>query len=172
MSWTEYLRKHKHTNKSEDDIYLDYYNKCLCNKNFENEILDEIEYEAKLDNSENNKAREINKYHKQYNKKYYLENEEKIRKKNKEYYLNNKEKLQEKRREYYLKNKKQIKKKYCLKNKKYQKQYYLENKEKIKQRTRERYLKNKEKLKEIRRGLYLKKKLKTASFNLGKKIIG
>lgn len=62
MSWTEYLRKHKHTNKSEDDIYLEYYNECLCNEDFENEILDEIEYHARLDNLEDNKARQINKY--------------------------------------------------------------------------------------------------------------
>ena len=66
MSWTEYLKKHKHINKSEDDIYLDYYNKYLCNEDFENEILDEIEYESQLDNLENNKARDKRKYNKQY----------------------------------------------------------------------------------------------------------
>ena len=91
MNWTEFLKieRRKDFNKSEDDIYLDYYNQYLCNEDFENEILNEIEYEAKLDNLENNKARDKKKYHRQY----YLKNKEKILASRKKQYEENKEKI-------------------------------------------------------------------------------
>ncbi len=129
MNWTEYLRieKRKDFNKSEDDIYLDYYNQYLCNEDFENEILDEIEYEAKLDNLEDDKARDKRKYHKQY----YLENKRKLleyqKEYSKEYYLKNKEYFKEYHKQYYLENKEKNREK----RREYHKQYRLKNKEKI-----------------------------------------
>jgi len=86
---------------------------------------------------------------KEYHKKYYLKNKEKIDKKHKEYYLKNKEK----RKEYLLKNKKRIKERkkiYLLKNKekliKKRKENYLLNKEKILKRNKKWFLKNKTKV--------------------------
>ena len=163
MNWTEYLRieKRKDFNKSEDDIYLDYYNKYLCSEDFENEILDEIEYEAKLDNLENDKARDKKKYHKEY----YLKNKKHLKEYQisygKEYREKNKEELKVKRIEFYKKNKekfKEINKQRYLKYKEKRKEYREKNKEKFKE-YRE---KNKEELKvkriEYRKQYKLKKK--------------
>jgi hypothetical protein len=138
MNWTEFLKieRRKDFNKSEDDIYLDYYNQYLCNEDFENEILNEIEYEAKLDNLENNKARDKKKYHRQY----YLKNKESIKKQQKEYCLNNKEKIKEYSNKYYSNNKRKIleyQKEYRLNHKKKIKEYYLENKGKVLKQQRE-----------------------------------
>jgi hypothetical protein len=106
---------------------------------------------------------------KEYNKKYYSKNKEKIRQYLKEYNLKNKEKIKQKKKEYNLKNKekiKQKKKEYYLKNKekmnKLSEKYYLKNKEKMNKLSREWYLKNKEKVtiwsKEYYKKWYLKNK--------------
>ena len=77
---------------------------------------------------------------KEHNKKYRLENKEKIKQQKKEYYLKNKENF----KKYSLKNKEKIKQQ----KKEYNKKYHLKNREKILSRKKEyskkRYLKNKE----------------------------
>ena len=92
-------------------------------------------------------------YHNEYNKKYYLNNKDKIKEYEKKNYLRNSERRKEYSRQYRLKNKKKIKEyieEYRLKNADKIKAYYEKNKEK----RREYYLKNKDK----RKAYLLKKK--------------
>ena len=81
---------------------------------------------------------------KEYNKKYYQDNKNKIIEQQKEYCKINKQQINKQKKEYYQNNKEQIsekQKKYCKinkekiseKRKKYHKKYYLENNQQIKQ---------------------------------------
>ena len=87
---------------------------------------------------------------KEYDKKYYENNKDKI----KEYYENNKDKINEQRKEYYENNKDKIneqRKEYREKNKdklkEYNKEYYENNKDKKKEYLKEYREKNKDKMK-------------------------
>ena len=106
----------------------------------------------------------------EYKKKYYLKNRDKVNEYKRKYYLKNKKYW----KEYYLKNTDKLLKKhkeYNLKNKEkareYRKKYYLNNKEKLLKYTRERYKTDLNfKLKHnyrVRIRLALKGKLKSAS---------
>lgn len=123
--------------------------KCLINKNIEEfyknkKIKSGYESKCKLCILE---ERKNNEEVKEYNKKYYKENKEKIYKKridkNKEYYILKKEEILEKRKIYYINNKDIIddKNKEYVKNNKeylneYKKNWRYKNSEKIKDRHR------------------------------------
>lgn len=91
---------------------------------------------------------------KEYNKKYYLENKDKIRKQNKDY--------REKNKEYY---------------KKYQHQYYLKNRNKFKEHARKYYQQNRVKIlnqnRQYKKEYYLKLKAKKIKeiVNINKNIV-
>lgn len=102
---------------------------------------------------------------KEYHRKYYDENKEKLNEHNKENYHLNKEKNKDKRKEYSLKNSDKNKekcKKWYIDNKEMSKNWYLENKEKIKEKKKEYRSnpENKEKIKDYNREWRLKNKEK------------
>jgi len=72
---------------------------------------------------------------KEYNRKYKLLHEDRVKESGKKYYLKNKDTLNAYNRKNYLKNEGR------------RKEYYLKNKDKIKEKDRKRYLKNKDKQK-------------------------
>jgi len=76
----------------------------------------------------------------EYKKRNYQENKEKINEKSREYYQENKEKMREKSRDYYQENKEKMRERsrqYHQENKEKIKQYYQENKDKIREKMRE-----------------------------------
>ena len=93
------------------------------------------------------------KNHRASNKKYYLNNRERINQKNIIYYLKNKDKRKEVSKLYRLNNKEKLREKNKL--------YYLKNKKKYNEINRLHYLNNKDKIKEYR----LKNKNKTKKYN-------
>lgn len=84
------------------------------------------------------------KYQKEYNKKYYLENKERLSKYWKQWYQKNKEHIKQYDKEYFERNKERILKR----NRKNWEKYYLENKGKISEYRKEYEKKNPEKIKE------------------------
>lgn len=113
----------------------------------------------------------------EYQKKYYVENKERIRKYQKEYYEKNKEKKKEYDKEYCKKNKEKLKEYYKnyykineenikIKNtsekkekrKKWRKEYYQKNKQISKQQYKNWYNENEDKIKQYRKEYYLKNK--------------
>jgi hypothetical protein len=93
------------------------------------------------------------KNRKQSNKKYYLNNKQKIKERCRIYYLENKNKRKQVNKLYRLNNKEKIKEKDKL--------YYFKNKEKINELNRLRYINNKNEIKKYR----LKNKDKTKRYN-------
>jgi hypothetical protein len=89
---------------------------------------------------------------KEYSRKYYQRNREKLLEKAKEYSIKNREKILEYHKEHYQKNKN--------KRKQYQKEYIQLNSEKIKSKKRKYYLKNKEKFARQRKLRYEQNKEK------------
>mgnify|MGYP001580244573 CR=1 FL=1 len=88
---------------------------------------------------------------KEYNKRYRLKNEEKIRKQRKEFRLENEEKIKEQKKKYYLKYKDKIlerQKEYGLKNKDKKIEYRLKNREKYLKQKKDWYLRNKDRVRE------------------------
>ena len=99
---------------------------------------------------------------KEYDKKYYLENRERILRIKKQYQENNYETIRKKKKEYYLKNIEKILDK--------RKQWCKENPEKVKEDNKNYIKNNKEKVRERKR-IYCKNKRKTdLRYNLSKKI--
>jgi len=82
----------------------------------------------------------IRKYQKEYMKKYYIENKEKIRERTKEYYVENKEKLVDRSKEYHVRNREKILEK--------RKDYYSRNKERLREKAKKWKLDNPKKIKE------------------------
>ena len=71
-----------------------------------------------------------------YDKKYYEENKEQIRKQHNQYYEENKQQIREQKKQYYEENKQQIRER--------KKQYYEENKEQIREYNHQYYKRKKE----------------------------
>ena len=94
---------------------------------------------------------------KEYNKKYYLENKDKIRKQNKEYKEKNKEYYKKYQHQYYLKNLNKFKERNT--------KYYKQNKVKISNQYKEYYLKNRNKFKENARKYYQQNRVKILNQN-------
>lgn len=82
----------------------------------------------------------------EYNKKYWKENKEKLQKQNAKYYKNNKEKFAEQHKAYREKNKEELLK--------YNRDYYEENKEKLLEQKKEYYQKNRDEKLKYREGHY------------------
>lgn len=94
---------------------------------------------------------------KEYNKKYYLENKDKIRKQNKDYKEKNKEYYKKYQHQYYLKNLNKFKERNT--------KYYKQNKVKISNNYKEYYLKNRNKFKEHARKYYQQNRVKILNQN-------
>jgi len=107
------------------------------------------------------------------NKKYYINNKEKISKCHKEYQINNKEKIKEHRKKYREANKEKIRKQvklYCLKNKEKIKEYLIQNKDKINKWHRQWRIKNYKKYREYMNN-WQKNKCKTdLKYNFNRRI--
>ena len=92
---------------------------------------------------------------KEYMRKYYLRNKNKLKEQHKKYYENNKEELIEKQKKYNMDNNENTKK--------YMSEYIENNKEKIKEYRKKYYILNKEKMDEYKKN-YVNLRLKNDSF--------